>query len=144
MPHQEAMRGDPLLKYFYDLRSEILKEGTLKAAPSMYVEHLVIGDLMQPLMEDRPTGATGWFVGDRLGGSGWEVELPDGTTEKYYVALPDTLSISFEFHFENPPTEHKGEPLLDTSVEALAQNYIAYLKGLVNEAGERFGPARTT
>src|SRR5258707_11501197 len=30
-PYQQEMAQDPLMKYFYEMRSEILKEGTLRA-----------------------------------------------------------------------------------------------------------------
>ena len=30
-----------------------------------------------------PPNAKGFFIGDNLGGSGWEVKLPDGSIEKY-------------------------------------------------------------
>jgi len=39
----------------------------------------------------QPPGATSFFIGDELGGTGWEVSQPDGSTEKYYIDLPEEI-----------------------------------------------------
>jgi len=104
----------------------------------MYIEHLDTSEL-QPLMRSPPPGARSFFMGDQLGGSGWEVELPDGSTENYYVVLPDDLKVKINLHFADPPTMHSGQPLADTSIEALAKHYVEYLRRLVHEAKEAFG-----
>ena len=59
-----------------------------------------------------PEGANGFFIGDNLGGSGWEVYLPDGSTEKYYVAMLDEIQsqIQVNLHFPDPPKRHDGQP----------------------------------
>jgi len=137
-PQQERMRADPLLKYFYDLRSEILKEGTLgRVHTELHVERLDSRDLA-PLMRNPPPGAQGFFVGDELGGSGWEVQLPDGSVTKYYVRLPDEVRIQTRFHFEEPPGQHEGRPIEDTSAQSLARHYVEHLRELVGEAKRRF------
>ena len=48
-PIQTQMREDLLLRFFYRLRSEILKQGTLHTSTSIYISHLNTSDL-QPLM----------------------------------------------------------------------------------------------
>lgn len=136
-PKQEAMRADPLLKYFVSLRNEILKEGGPTATSSLYIEHMNTSDLA-PLMAHPPPGAKGFFVGDVLGGSGWEVELPDGSLEKYYVQLPGAVKMQSWLHFPDPPEQHLGEPLADTSLQNLGRLYIAYLSSLVDEAESEF------
>lgn len=137
-PIRTQMEGDALLKYFYRLRSEILKEGTLPlGGTSMHIEHLDTREL-EPLMQNPPPGARAFFMGDQLGGSGWEVGLPDGTTERYYVALPGDLKVKTSLHFSDPPTTHQGETLADTSIEALATHYVEYLRRLVREADAQF------
>jgi hypothetical protein len=135
---QSAMRIDPLLVYFKDLRNQILKQGGPTATSNTHIEHMNTDDLA-PLMANRPPGAKGFFIGDQLGGSGWEIELPDGATEKYYVDLPDSVKATTSLHFPDPPTEHLGAPIADTSLENLAQLYIAYLSSLVEEAEANFG-----
>jgi hypothetical protein len=138
-PWQEKMRKDELLRYFYQLRSEILKEGALQTSTSVHITNLNTRDL-QPIMQNPPRGAKGFFIGDQLNGSGWEVELPDGTLAKYYVMLPDSLQnqITMRFHFADAPREHGGQSLQDSSVEQLAQLYIAYLQNLLAEAKAHF------
>jgi hypothetical protein len=101
----------------------ILKEGSMpRVGSSMYIEHLDSREL-QPLMEHPPPGAHGFFIGDLLGGSGWQIELPDGSVEKYYVALPADLKVTTSLHFDQPPATHAGQPLEDTSIEALSTTY---------------------
>jgi hypothetical protein len=137
-PREEAMRQDPLLKYFVNLRNEILKEGSPKATSSIYIEHLNTADIA-PLMAHPPPGAKDFFIGDTLGGSGWIVELPDGSQEKYYVQLPSAVKMESRLHFPDPPTEHLGGPITDTSLQNLGRLYIAYLSSLVDEAEAEFG-----
>src|SRR5438132_10702126 len=38
-PHRAEMEADPLLKYLYELRSEILKEGVSPLGTSMHIHH---------------------------------------------------------------------------------------------------------
>jgi hypothetical protein len=116
LPKEEAMRADPLLGYFVNLRNEILKRGGPTPRASHHIEYLNLDDLA-PLMANPPPGARRFFVGDTLGGSGWEVELPDGSLESYYVQLPDAVRMESWLHFTDPPNEHLGVPLTDTSVQ---------------------------
>jgi hypothetical protein len=138
-PWQEKMRKDELLRYFYQLRTEILKEGVLQTATSVHIANLNTRDLL-PAMQNPLPGAKGFFIGDQLNGSGWEVELPDGSITKYYVMLPDGVQsqITMRFHFANAPRAHGGQPLQDSSVEQLAQLYITYLQNLLAEARAQF------
>ncbi len=140
---QQRMRDDELMKYFYKLRSEILKEGSIGPLST----HTHIGSLgpadMQLLQEGAPPGAKAFFMGDRLGGDGWEVELADGTKETYYVTLPGEIDATTSLHFKDAPTEHQGEQIEDTSIGALAARYIAYIRQLVSEASKRFGAPGT-
>jgi len=138
-PYLKVLSTDPLFyRYFNDLRNEILKEGPPDVTSSMYVPYLD-GAMMAQLTANPPPGATSFFIGDRLGGSGWEIELPDGTVQKYYVTLPAEFGIQLRLHFPNPPTEHLGKPLTDTSIENLARLYVNYLSEIVADAEEQFG-----
>lgn len=138
-PFKAEMTEDPLMKYFTKLRNEILKEGPPSLSMSMTIHHLDTSDL-QPLMENPPPGATSFFIGEsRTGGSGWEVMLPDGTTAKYYVQLPESVRMDMSLHLPDPPSEHAGQPLPYTSVDAISQLYVSYLANLVSEAERQFG-----
>jgi hypothetical protein len=137
-PYANEMETDPLADYFKKLRNEILKQGAPSTGMSMHVEHVDSGE-MQSLMADPPPGAKAFFIGDQLGGSGWEVELPDGTINKYYVQLPESLRVKVSLHLPDPPTEHAGEVLADTSITTLCRRYLQYLERVVADAEGHFG-----
>jgi len=98
-PHVEAMKSDALLKYFYELRSRILKEGTLGTSSSLRISgnpH----ELMRRF--EPPPGATSFFICDTIGGTGWEVQNGDGSVEKYYVDVPSDVpgvKLEVKMHF---------------------------------------------
>jgi hypothetical protein len=137
---QQEMREDELMRYFDARRNEILKEGSLRRVGAMMgVEHLD-ADYLHVVMKNPPPGAGRFFVNDQLGGAGWEVELPDGTIDKYYVALPDAINMQISDYFSDPPARRKDEQVAGTSVQALAQHYVEYLRDIVHAAKERFSP----
>jgi hypothetical protein len=139
LPLQDEMQQDALLRFFYLLRTEVLKKGTLQVSMSGKFDWAEYGD-MQSLMQNPPAGARSFFIeGGQRGG--WRVELPDGTIGTYYVDLPDHVrrTVTEGFHFADPPLTHLGKPLQDTSVAALARVYVAYLENLLAQATARFG-----
>lgn len=83
---QEEMRTDELMRYFYVLRSQILKEGSVGEVRMSLSMSATGTELMTVMQQKPPPGAKGFFIGDHLGGSGWHVELPDGTTTTYFLA----------------------------------------------------------
>jgi len=130
------MRFDPLLKYFYKLRSVILKKGILKTSVHVFIRRLELPyDLSR--FGPPPPFAKGFFIGDQLGGSGWEVELPDGSKMKYYVELPSDIG-SVSLHFPRPPSQHLGKKIGGYSIEKLSALYIEYLRKMVREAKIKF------
>jgi hypothetical protein len=131
------MESDPLLRYFYKLRSVILKEGALDVHTSLRIERLDFGSLFNRLPPP-PPGASNFVIGDQVGGSGWEIQLPDGSTEKYYVELPADIGLITKFHFPDAPSEHLSSAIEDTSIENLSLMYVSYLEELVADAAERF------
>jgi hypothetical protein len=135
---RQGLEDDALMRYFYKLRSEILKEGSIASLGAYTHVGSFSSTDMQRLRESAPPGAKAFFMGDRLGGDGWEVEMGDGTTETYYVTLPGDINATTSLHLSDAPAEHQGEQIGDTSVEALAGRYLAYLRQLVAEARERF------
>jgi hypothetical protein len=138
-PIAPEFEEDELMVFFNDLRNAILKRGELPAVkPSMYVESLH-GSEITALMSNPPPGAKGFVMSDSLGGSGWEIELPDGSTQMYYVALPESLRVEISLHLPDPPATHRGQPLTDTSVEALATLYVNRLRDLIRDARRQFG-----
>jgi len=136
--YREEMGNDPLMRYFYKLRSKILKEGLLETSTHTYIRQLRIPEDLTRFGSP-PPNAKGFFIGDNLGGSGWEVQLPDGSIEKYYVELPYDIG-SVSLHFPDAPKYHLGREINDTSIPNLAKLYIDYLRQLVTAAKERFKP----
>ncbi len=139
-PLQEEMRADPLMRYFYELRSSILKEGVAKTQVRMKLERFSSRDIAR--FGAPPPGATRFFMGDALGGVGWEVPQPDGTMEKYYVALPTDIG-TIEIYLAGAPDTHLGAAVPDAEVGRLAELYLGYLQRLLDKAVARFSPAAT-
>jgi hypothetical protein len=131
--YKSEMESDPLMKFFYKLRSKILKEGDLNIHTSMTFS----GNPYELIKRSQPPpGAKGFFIGDQIGGSGWEVELPDGSVAKYYVAIPSDLpnfDLSIRIHLSEAPDQFRRTP-----VEELCVKYISYLDGMVQEAMRHF------
>lgn len=136
--YRKEMRNDPLMRYFYKLRSKILKEGLLETSTHTYIRQLRIPEDLTRFGPP-PPNAKGFFIGNNLGGSGWEVQLPDGSIERYYVELPYDIG-SVSLHFPDAPKYHLGQEINDTSTPSLAKLYIFYLRQLVTAAKERFKP----
>jgi len=137
--YEAEMASDPVMSYFTGLRNEILKEGPPAPTASAYIEHLDGADIAR-LTDSPPPGAKGFFIGDSLGGSGWEIEMPDSKTAKFYVQIPPSIRVKTSLHLPDPPNEHRGKTLADTSIESLAGLYLAYLEKLVADAEDHFTP----
>lgn len=135
-PFVAEMQADPLLSYLYKLRSEILKEGKLSTSVITSVSSFNFPSDMQR-MGPPPPNAKSFFIGDQTGGSGWEVEVPDGSIAKYYVNLPGDIATS-TVHLPDAPTEHLGQPLNDASIGEISQHYFNYLDNLLKQAKEHF------
>jgi hypothetical protein len=135
-PERAAMKESAAMRYLVELRNEILKVGKLNTGV------VAVGSFSS---EDTkrwgrpPAGTVGSFVGDQTGGSGWEVELPDGERVKYYVALPDDSNMSVYLEFSDLPVD-KFPELKGLSAQAMVSDYIKYLEALVSRAKLQFLP----
>lgn len=133
-PHQEALKADPLMRYFVEARNELEKQGRLSVTTSTHIHSFSTGDIGR--FGPPPRGARGFFIGDQLGGCGWEVELADGSVEKYYVDIPASIAEVWQ-QFSNLPDALAPE-LKGASVEDLCQRYIDRISDLVDEAKRQF------
>jgi hypothetical protein len=86
-----------------------------------------------------PTGAKAFFIGDSIGGTGWEVELPGGEVVKYYVSIPEGAGISVSETFHDFPVAKHPE-LSDRTVQEMVEDYVVKLEALVRRARQRFAP----
>ena len=135
-PEVEAMEAEPLMKYLYKLRTEILKEGSIPLAHSTRLSGN-LSDLMRQF--ETPPGARAFFIGDPIGGSGWEVETDTGQVEKFYVVIPRDLpgfKLEISAYFPEAPSEISRTP-----IEVVCKTYLERLTTVVHGAQTRFGSA---
>lgn len=135
-PYVVEMRDDPLLRYFYVVRSEILKDGRLKTSSAVIINRFEFPKDMSRLGPP-PPGAGAFFIGDQAGGSGWEIRLPNGDVEKFYINIPGDIGSS-ELHLPETPAIHLGQPIPDKKIETLARLYFDYLSAMVDDARAMF------
>lgn len=134
---QEEMKSSELCRFFKDLRNEIEKQGQVSTSVSAYISHFST-DMLQRLPKPENVKILGFFMGDKFGGSGWEIELPDGKKDKFYLDLPKEM-IQTERFFNNPPNEHLGLSLEGMSIQEISKIYYEYLSELVSKAFDKFG-----
>jgi hypothetical protein len=142
-PYQGRMQSDPLMKYFNTARTDVLHEGQLSAHTSTVMGargSVDLGSLMRELNRYAPPNTVATFFGEgSTGGNGWEVRMPDGSTQKVYFDLPATVDVKSELQLPNPPTEHDSQAITDTSIANLGALYLNTLKRIVSEFEARFG-----
>jgi hypothetical protein len=72
-------------------------------------------------------------MGDETGGSGWEVELPDGTRAKYYDKLPPGIDVETWFGLPGMPGSSVA-PFSDVPAHIAVRSYLDRMGQLVREA----------
>lgn len=128
-PQQAQMKSDLVLKYFTKLRDDLEKQGKLPTSSSIQLRRIP-PDVMKKY--HKPPGTVGIFVIDQIGGSDFEVELPTGEKQKYYVEFPsDIASVRRHFKAISPPDD---EILKAKTIEELSSYFISKLDTLLNEA----------
>jgi hypothetical protein len=131
--HWQDIESDQLFTCLVRLRNELYHEKPTRIATGMYIRQIVVSpDLMGPA----PAPNASMFIGDQLGGSGWEVPQPDGSVEKFYRELPEG---SVEIHYQLPerlqPSEHKGEDVSRLGLKEIAHRALSLLQSKTREAG---------
>ncbi|WP_374088534.1 hypothetical protein [Methylomicrobium lacus] len=132
-PIQEQLRADEVMKYFVELRNQILKQGRLQTAIEINAS-FSSNDLQK--LGTPPPGAKGFFIGDQFGGSGWTIELPDGSEAKYYVELPRSIAEVKQVFADVP--ESARAAMEGKSVEELGEQYLAKLGEIVDSCRKHF------
>jgi hypothetical protein len=133
-PYVKEMANDELMRFFKELRNEVLKEGSMPVSTQMHIRNFTVDfNAIGP----PPKGAKS-FIADMNGRGYWNVELEDGTSERYYVNLPMEVD-SFDAFFVAPPRSHLGRPIEGLSGEHLATLYFEYLRAMVASARGKFG-----
>jgi hypothetical protein len=132
-PWSTEMANDPLLKYLKNLRNEIVHKGPPRFPASIHIKSFRPSDL-----PPRPPNAVGYVIGDEYGGSGWQVQLEDGTIQTMYYTFPEDRVRTW-LTFGNLPRKHLGGPSGDNTVENVCRLYVQYLRRLVDAAEKEFG-----
>lgn len=131
-PWQEKMKQDEILKTFKDLRNEIEKQGKLDTSLSMKIDHLNSNDL-QPLLADPPPFSKGFFIGDKIGGSGWEIDYGKGIKDTIYIDLPDTVKIQTDLSVDKLTALNIGNNTLE-----IMNYYYSFLYIIADDARKKF------
>jgi hypothetical protein len=141
------MQSDELLRFFYKLRSEVLKQGDDKVVgvqmkpigvaslspTGITVEWVDANGQKFQMHHPRPDNCVSSFMGDVEGGTGFIVRLPDGREVKQYVYLPPEVA-DITVLFDRPPRQHLGQPIPDVSAKSLCYLYLDYIIALGEEA----------
>lgn len=129
------MAKDPVFTFFREARNHLEKKGQLEVATSAVI-HSFSSDTMALLEAQKPNGATAFFIGDQLGGSGWEVQLPDGTSQKFYVEPPSDVAVVDQVF--SGELAHLYLPSDSRSTLELATYYTDALARIVDDARQVF------
>lgn len=133
-PIQDSLKANPIMKYFVDLRNEILQQGKTPGTHISVNASFSSSDMAK--LGTPPPGASGFFIGDQTGGSGWIIELPDGTKEHYYVEIPESVAKVTQ-HFSDLPVPEDDE-LRKKTIEELCDYYLKELENLIDSARREF------
>ena len=133
-PLQDQMKSDVLMKYFLTLRNEILKQGKRPPVSTSVSASFSSTDISR--LGTPPPGASSFFIGDQTGGSGWVIELPDGTKEHYYIVIPESMA-KVQQHFSELPVPDDDE-LKKKPIEELCSYYLDKLEEILDDARKVF------
>ena len=135
-PVQEQLAADPLMKFFYELRTRILKQGDSGVGGYAHIKSFQF-PLDMKKFGPPPPNAKNFFIGDSVGGTGWEVEVSPGNMEKYYVDLPSEIGASGLYFRDAPSLTQDSQPT-DADVIALSERYMSQLEQVVESAETQF------
>lgn len=135
-PHQDRMKADPVMRYFVEARNNLEKQGRLDVGHNLYIQNFSTLDMKK--FGSPPAGAKSFFIGDEIGGTGWEIELADGSIEKFYVALPESIG-SLTQVFVGMPDSVPAE-LRELPVEKLSEMVLSNISEVLDDAFRTFVP----
>lgn len=128
---RQAIDSEPLMQHMGQVRQAVLAATDLPRYSS-------VSPKFKPTEISRlggiPAGAKGFFLGDNNLGSGWIIGFGDGREERYFVELPETLSI--DELAEGLPVS--ADESLQRPLEDLCAFYFARLEQLVADARREF------
>lgn len=127
-PYQDKMKNDKMMNTIVRMRNEILKEGKLDVKNATHIISFNSNDLVN---FKKPKNAISFFMGDRLGGNGWEILMPDGSIENYYIDLPESYGYS-------TLVAEIGDSDESFDLLTYTRTYYDFLSNMVKDAEQRF------
>jgi hypothetical protein len=124
---QLAKLSHPNFQVLNKARSEIEKQGRLDISGRHMQLHYFDGQMQSKIPE--PPRAKAFFIGDKFGGSGWEVTTADGQEEKFYVDLPESVVSVWTT---------LNDKTIQSSLIGVLQEYLAILDVIVADARTTF------
>jgi hypothetical protein len=95
-PVRKKLGASVLVRLFEQLRAEFRKRDDAGVSSQARLKTFNYPADLDKLGK-RPLRASELFMGDEIGGTGWEVEVFSGMREKYYVVLPAEYGTVDEF-----------------------------------------------
>lgn len=136
-PYSQEMASDPLLRAFVNLRNYYEKQGGVSPGGVIVsIDHLNTKEIRYYFLP--PAGASGFFIGDHLGRSGWEISRPNGKIERRYVELPSHWGIRATYRLRENPETHFGQDIRNKPIEDLADLVISYFERMLEDAEAEF------
>lgn len=132
LPWRTKMSNDEILRTFKDLRNEIEKQGKLNTSLTAHIEHFNSNDI-QPLLKNPPPFSKSFFIGDQIGGSGWEIDYGNGITEKLYIVLPQDIKMVIDFEIIDLTSLDNDMSTID-----MLEYYYDYLHAIYIDARKTF------
>jgi hypothetical protein len=133
------LKSDPLMGYFLEVRNNILKQGKMQVSTSAHIKSFSTADIKK--FGPPPPGAKSFFIGDEIGGSGWLIELANGSEEKYYVEIPTSIAEIKQVFPDLPEAVDKR--LKNKSIEELCEMYLVKLESIIDRARKQFLKSET-
>ncbi|MDD5127312.1 MAG: hypothetical protein PHR43_04350 [Dehalococcoidales bacterium] len=122
---QNDMKNDPLLKFIHKARTEDFHEGKPNLRFGTHIDHFSTNDV-KPTAAPIEIGVDGIFqIADK--GTPKERRIPI-ESGKYRIAIS----------IENPPTEHLGKMINDTSPVNICELSLQYFESIIYEANKAF------
>ena len=133
-PIRKEFKSSVLMTLFDELLAQIRK----RDAAGVDSKARVVGfnypaDI--PKLGKRPAHARELFMGDELGGVGWEVELLPGVTEKYYAILPAAYGTVEEFLSFTAVVQTSRDPRPIDAVK-VSEQFITTLEKILRGADQ--------
>ncbi len=131
-PKSREFRKSPVARLFEELSREIRK----REAQGLDTRARVVGfnyPADVPKLGPRPAHSRELFMGDELGGVGWEVEVLPGVVEKYYAILPAAYGSVDEFLSFTAVVQTSRDPR-PIDVVKVCEQYILALEQILRGA----------